>query len=103
MVALYDTNTNTDCHLVEIEKILEDMEAHNGLIVGGDFNTITDKDWDQKEYKGENTRTKATKKLREWETTKKLNDIFRIKNRRKNEPTYIPDTITNRKIYTKGL
>ena len=49
VVALYDTNNNTDCHLVEIESILEDIEAHNGIIVGGDFNTITDKDWDQKE------------------------------------------------------
>ena len=25
VVALYDTNTNTDCHLVEIESILEDI------------------------------------------------------------------------------
>ena len=98
VVALYDTNNNTDCHLVEIESILEDIEAHNGIIVGGDFNTITDKDWDQKEYKGEHTRTKATKKLREWETTKKLNDVFRLKNHKKNKPTYIPDTEPKRKI-----
>ena len=46
VVAPYDTNTNTDCHLVEIG-----MEGHNGIMVGGDFITITDKDWDQKEYK----------------------------------------------------
>ena len=43
VVALYDANTNTDCHLVEIERILENIEANNGIIVGGDFNTITDK------------------------------------------------------------
>ena len=30
--------------VVEIESILEDMEARNTIIVGGDFNTITDKD-----------------------------------------------------------
>ena len=43
--------SNTDCHLIEIENILEDMEAHNGLIVGGDFNTITNKVSDQKDYR----------------------------------------------------
>ena len=37
VVELYDINTNTDCHLVEIENILKDMEAHNGLIIGRDF------------------------------------------------------------------
>ena len=63
VVAFYDANTNTDCHLVEIERILEDIGANNGMIVGGDFNTITDKSWDQKEYTGEHTRSKATKKL----------------------------------------
>ena len=60
VVALYDTNTNTDCHLVEIERILEDIEANNGIIIGGDFNTITDKSCDQKEYTGEHIRTKAS-------------------------------------------
>ena len=48
MVALYDKNKNTDCHLVEIERILEDIKANNRVRVGGNFNTITDKDWDQK-------------------------------------------------------
>ena len=41
--SIYDANTNTDCHLMEIEKILEDMESNNRIIIGGDFNTITDK------------------------------------------------------------
>ena len=36
VVALYDTNTNTDCHLVETERILEDIEANIGMIIGGD-------------------------------------------------------------------
>ena len=80
IVTLYDANTNTDCHLTEIEKILEDMESNNGIIIGGDFNTITNKKLDQKDYRGEHMRTKATKKLQEWEETKKLNDIFRLKN-----------------------
>ena len=71
IVALYDANTNTDCHLTDIEKILEDMEANNGIIIGGDFKTITDKKLDQKDYRGEHISTKATKKLMEWETTKK--------------------------------
>ena len=44
VVALYDTNNNTDCYLVEIESILDDIDANNGIMVGGDFNTITDKD-----------------------------------------------------------
>ena len=43
VVALYDANTNTDCHLTELERILQDIEANNGIIVGGDFNTITNK------------------------------------------------------------
>ena len=102
VVALYDANTNTDCHLMEIEGVLEDINANNGIIVGGDFNTITNKQLDQKEYKGEHSRTKATKKLIEWETTKKLNDIFRLKNPKKNEATYMPDTEHNRKVYKKG-
>ena len=42
-------------------------------------------------------RTKATKKLLEWEETKKLNDVFRLNNPLKNEATYIPDTEQNRK------
>ena len=50
VVALYDANTNTDCHLVEIERILEDIEANNGIIVGRDFNTLTNEQWGQKEY-----------------------------------------------------
>ena len=103
VVTLYDTNTNNDCHLIEIEKILEDMESYNGIIIGGDFNTITDKKNDQKGYEGRNhSRTKATKKILEWEETKKLNDVFRLNNPTKNEATYIPDTEVNRKIYTKG-
>ena len=102
VVALYDANTNTDCHLMEVERVLEDIEANNGIIVGGDFNTIADKQVDQKDYKGEHSRTKATKKLLEWETTKKLNDIFRLKNPNKNEATYMPDTEHNRKVYKKG-
>ena len=102
VVTLYDANTNNDCHLIEIEKILEDMESNNGIIIGGDFNTITDKKNDQKGYLGNHMRTKATKKLLEWEETKKLNDVFRINNPTKNEATYIPDTEQNRKIYKKG-
>ena len=53
------------------------MEPHNGILVGGDLNTITNKDSDQKDYKGEHIRKKATKQLREWETKKKLNYVFR--------------------------
>ena len=102
IVALYDANTNTDCHLTDIEKILEDMEANNGIIIGGDFKTITDKKLDQKDYRGEHMRTKATKKLLEWETTKKLNYIYRLKNPNKNEATYMPDTEQNRKVYKSG-
>ena len=51
VVALYNANNNTVCHLIEIENIFEDMEAHNSLIVGGDFNTITNKVSDQKDYR----------------------------------------------------
>ena len=90
VVTLYDANTNNDCHLTEVEKTLEDMESNNGIIIGGDFNTITDKIKDQKGYTGNHMRTKATKKLLEWEETKKLNDVFRLNNPIKNEETYIP-------------
>ena len=78
------------------------MEANNGIIIGGDFNTITDKKLDQKDYRGEHMRTKATKKLLEWETTKKLNYIYRLKNPNTNEATYMPDTEQNRKVYKSG-
>ena len=78
------------------------MESNNGIIIGGDFNTITDKNLDQKDYRGEHMRTKATKKLQEWEESKKLNDVFRLKNPKKNEATYLPDTEHNRKIYKRG-
>ena len=57
---------------------------------------------DQKGYEGNHIRTKATKKILEWEETKKLNDVFRLNNPTKNEATYIPDTEVNRKIYIKG-
>ena len=89
-------NKKKGVSIVEIERMLEDIEANNGIIVGGDFNTTTNKQWDQKEYTGEHSRTKATQKLIEWETTKKLNDIFRLKNPKKNEATYMPDTEQNR-------
>ena len=47
-MSFYDTNTNTDSQLTEIETILEDMEVRNGIIVGGDFNTITNPTLEQK-------------------------------------------------------
>ena len=45
-------------------------------------------------------RTKVTKK--EWERTKKLNDIYRLKKPNKNEATYMPYTEQNRKVYKRG-
>ena len=35
------------------------MGMGRGIIVGGDFNNITDRACDQKKYTGEHTRTKA--------------------------------------------
>ena len=73
--------------------MLEDMELHNCLIVGGDFNTINHSRVEHRQHENLN---------REWERTKKLKNYFRIKHRNKNEVTYIPETVANRKVYTKG-
>ena len=47
VVAFYDTHTNTDTLLTTVENLLDDMEARNGIIVRGDFNTITNPLLDQ--------------------------------------------------------
>ena len=66
VVSFYDANTNTDAHLLEIEALLEDMESCDGQVIAGDFNTITNPLLDQRGHTGEQNRTQAYNKLKEW-------------------------------------
>ena len=63
--------------------MLEGLEKYNGLISGRGFNTITNNILDQKEYRGEHSRTQATRKLRECESSKKPNYVFHLKSNKK--------------------
>ena len=91
--ATYDTNLN----LEKLEEKLEAMNSTNGCILGGDYNTITNINTDQRGYNGEHARTFASAKLREWETSNKFMDPLIYKDKDKVSITYVPDSEKNRK------
>ena len=95
--AIYDTNLNSAIFLEKLEEKLEAMNSTNGCILGGDYNTITNVNTDQRGYNGEHARTFATAKLREWETSNKFMDPLRYKEKNKVFITYVPDSEKNRK------
>ena len=99
---IYDENHNSTKHLDKLEELLKKIGTEHGHIMGGDFNVITDKDLDQFGYPNQHTRTKAAKKLRSRDETKKLIDIYRKVHRKGRETTYTPDTEHNREKLRMG-
>ena len=93
---IYDENHNSTKNLDKMEELLRKVGTEHGHIMGGDYNVITDKDLDQFGYPNQNTRTKAAKKLRTWEETGNLIDIYRKVHKKGREITYVPDMEHNR-------
>ena len=64
----YDDNRNTDSTLKKVERLLNKMDSRQGVILGGNFNVITDVNLDQFGYV---------------KNTLRLTDVYRklIKNR----------------------
>ena len=89
---LYEDNRNNTKALVKIDKFLNAMDAKQGIIIGGDYNVIINKDLDQIGYENQHLRTKAVKQLNDWEDKGTLVDIYRRKQKKGNEVTYVPDT-----------
>ena len=90
--AIYDTNLNSAIFWQKLEEKLEAMNSTNGCILGGDYNTITNIDTDQRGYNGEHARTFASAKLREWETSNKFMDPLRYLDKDSVIITYVPDS-----------
>ena len=78
------------------------MNIKHAAILGGDFDTITNKNIDQRGYLGEQMRTKAVEKLKEWNESGFLKDAYRSTNKKGKENTYILDTEKNRMTSKKG-
>ena len=81
MGCIYDDNRNTSKHLTKIDELLEEMDAKQGLIIGGDYNVILNKELDQIGYDNAHLRTYAAKHLTEWGKRGKLIDIYRKKHK----------------------
>ena len=102
MGCIYDDNRNMSKHLTKIDELLEEMDAKQGLIIGGDYNVILNKELDQIGYDNAHLRTNAAKYLTEWGKRGKLMDIYRKKHKTGKEVTYVPDTEKNRESPKKG-
>ena len=78
------------------------MNIKHAAIIGGDFNTITDKNLDQRGYQGEHMRTKAVEKSKEWNESGFLKEAYRSTNKKGREIIYMLDTEKNRMTLKKG-
>ena len=72
---IYDDNRNTAKALVKIDEFLATMDVKQGIIIGGDYNVIVNKELDQIGYENQHSRTKAVKHLVDWEEKGTLVDI----------------------------
>ena len=103
VVSFYDTNVNTALYLEKIDNMLEHNDITNGYIIGGDFNVILDKEFDQKGFGGkQHSRTTAKKYIDTGIDNGFYQDIYRQFNKEGKAVTYVPDTIHDRLKPTKG-
>ena len=89
---IYDDNRNTAKALEKVDEFLATMDVKQGIIIGGDYNVIVNKELDQIGYENKHSRTKAVKHHEEWEERGTLIDIYRKKHKKGKEVTYVPDT-----------
>ena len=81
VVSFYDSNSNTNEFMDWIDSALAEENISQGIILGGDMNTITDPMLDQKGFDNRShARTHASRHLLNWHTSNKLIDIYRKKN-----------------------
>ena len=64
---LYDDNRNNTNALQKVDEFLTSMDVKHGLIIGGDYNVITNRELDQIGYENQHLRTKAVKYLADWD------------------------------------
>ena len=93
---LYDDNRNNTNALQKVDEFLTAMDVKHGLIIGGDYNVIVNRELDQIGYENQHLRTKAVKYLTEWDEKGTLVDIYRKKHKKGTDVTYVPDTEKDR-------
>ena len=80
VVSFYDSNTNSSEYMEWIDSALAEENISQGIIIGGDMNTITDPQLDQKGFIiRPHARTHASRHLLNWQTSHKFIDIYRKK------------------------
>jgi hypothetical protein len=99
---IYDDNRNNIKTLLKLEELIDSIDGRQGLIMGGDYNVILDQKLDQFGYDTPHARTKAVAKLKEWEESKTLTDIYRKTFKKGNATSYVPDTEHDRENPSKG-
>ena len=72
--AIYDYNYNTDTLLIISVHFFQEINIKHDAILGGDFNTMTDKDLDM--------RTKVMEKLKELTEAGFLKDAYNTTNKK---------------------
>ena len=103
VVSFYDSNTNSSEYMEWIDSALAEENISQGIIIGGDMNTITDPQLDQKGFIiRPHARTHASRHLLNWQTSNKFIDIYRKKNPGGRAITYVPDACNERHKPTKG-
>ena len=81
VISFYDSNNDTAEHMAWIDEALMEEGINQGIILGGDLNTFTNTNLDQKGFNGkEHYRRKAARLLANWEDNNRLNDIYRRQN-----------------------
>ena len=77
---------------MKIDELLMKLDVKQGIIIGGDYNVIVNKELDQIGYENQHLRTKAVKHLNDWDEKGTLLDIYRRKHKKGKNVTYVPDT-----------
>ena len=71
------------------------MGVKHGIVMGGDYNVIVNKELDQIGYENHHLRIKAVKYLLDWDEKGTLIDIYRKKHKTgKTSPTCLTPSIT---------
>ena len=92
---IYDDNRNNTKALQKVDEFLTAMGVKHGIVMGGDYNVIVNKELDQIGYENHHLRTKAVKYLLDWDEKGTLIDIYRKKHKTgKTSPTCLTPSIT---------
>ena len=103
LVSFYDCNDHSIEHLEWVDNTINEENITQGIIIGGDVNTIKDTKLDQRGFNNRpHARVAANRLLTNWHSTGKYVDIYRKIKPEGRDITYIPDTCQDRHKPTKG-